>query len=114
MIFGGVYEVFSHGVYSMYMIYAFAFPLIGGALPAYAAVFSGKELHPGRASYNLWNSAVAAFTAGSILKGVLEIYGTTNSITAAYWVIGVIFAVSAVVLQLFGLRKRKINTEAAE
>ena len=32
-LFGAVYEVFSHGVYSYYMLYAFAFPLAGGALP---------------------------------------------------------------------------------
>lgn len=30
---GAVYEHFSFGVYSNFMIYAFAFPLIGGALP---------------------------------------------------------------------------------
>ncbi len=27
LLFGAVYELFSHGVYSMYMIYAFVFPL---------------------------------------------------------------------------------------
>lgn len=32
-LFGAVYEVFSHEVYSFYMIYAFAFPLAGGTLP---------------------------------------------------------------------------------
>lgn len=29
-LFGAVYELYSHEVYSFYMIYAFAFPLIGG------------------------------------------------------------------------------------
>ena len=32
-LFGAVYELFSHEVYSFYMIYAFAFPMVGGALP---------------------------------------------------------------------------------
>lgn len=30
---GAVYEHFSFGVYSYYMIYAFAVPLVGGTLP---------------------------------------------------------------------------------
>ena len=32
--FGAVYELFSHGVYAYGMLYGFAFPLLGGALPA--------------------------------------------------------------------------------
>ena len=32
-LFGAVYEIFSHEVYSYPMIYAFAIPLAGGALP---------------------------------------------------------------------------------
>ena len=33
MIAGAIYEHFSFGVYSYFMIYAFAIPLAGGALP---------------------------------------------------------------------------------
>ena len=33
-LFGAVYELFSHGVYSYCMIYAFAFPLLLGDIPA--------------------------------------------------------------------------------
>ena len=32
-LFGAVYEVFSHGVFSFYMIYAFAIPLCLGTFP---------------------------------------------------------------------------------
>ena len=34
--FGAVYETFSHEVYSYYMIYAFAIPLVLGTLPLLA------------------------------------------------------------------------------
>ncbi|MCD7777801.1 MAG: hypothetical protein LUH47_04780 [Clostridiales bacterium] len=95
MVFGGVYEYFSHEVYSFYMIYAFVFPLIGGAVLVYAALFLGKTLKTTRISFNLWNSAIAAFTAGSIMKGILDIYGTTNKIITLYPVIGVIAAAGA-------------------
>ena len=32
VLFGAVYEIYSHEVYSYYMLYAFAFPLVGGTL----------------------------------------------------------------------------------
>lgn len=33
ILFGAVYELFSHEVYSYFMLYAFVIPLGGGALP---------------------------------------------------------------------------------
>ncbi len=33
IVFAVIYESFSHQVYSGYMIFAFALPLVGGALP---------------------------------------------------------------------------------
>lgn len=47
-VFGFIYEMFSHEVYSAYMIFAFAIPLLAGAVPAfcfgyYAKRKSGKE-----------------------------------------------------------------------
>ncbi len=45
-VFGAVYEMFSHGVYSFYMIYAFAFPLICGMLPFLLLSFSLGNLSP--------------------------------------------------------------------
>lgn len=41
--FGAVYEIFSHGVYSYFMLYAFAFPLCGGVLPCF--LFAHTRLH---------------------------------------------------------------------
>lgn len=87
-LFGAVYEKFSHEVYSAYMIYAFLFPLAGGALPFFAlSLFSGRHL-PGRLPVNLYNSGIAALTVGSFFQGALEIYGTTNALVRIYWVAG--------------------------
>lgn len=33
-VFGAVYELFSHKVYSFYMIFAFMIPLLGGFVPS--------------------------------------------------------------------------------
>ena len=100
-----VYGLFSHGVYSYYMTYAFMIPLLGGALPhlimamrrADAAV--GGEAQAGRANIttakDIQLAFVATLTAGSLLKGVLDIYGTTNRLLIAYPVMAVLILAAA-------------------
>ncbi|MEA5051811.1 MAG: hypothetical protein VB021_10135, partial [Oscillospiraceae bacterium] len=85
--FGGVYEHFSHDVWSAWMVYAFAFPLAGGALPMFALALYGARL-PGRTARSLWACGLAALTLGSVMTGVLEIYGSTNGLIAVYWWVG--------------------------
>ncbi len=85
-IFGAVYELFSHGVWSCFMIGAFAFPLLLGAIPFFLMQKRGKPF-PRRAA-ELVHAGVAALTVGSILQGVLEIYGTSNPFMIVYWVAG--------------------------
>ena len=80
--FGAVYEHFSHEVYSYYMIYAFAIPLVMGALPY--SIMALKQYQPDRLFLNLWNCSIITFTVGNIFKGVLDIYGTTNSLLKVY------------------------------
>ena len=100
-----VYGLFSHGVHSYFMTYAFMIPLLGGALPHPIAAMR-------RADADTKNSAdepeehtesktkkgfaklfdvkdtqlaiIATLTAGSLLKGVLDIYGTTNRLLIVY------------------------------
>jgi hypothetical protein len=81
-LFGGGYEQFSHQVYSYYMIYAFALPLILGALPWALALGRGWRIPEGVPG--LWNAAVLTLTLGSVLRGVLDIYGTTSHLLFVY------------------------------
>jgi len=85
-LFGAIYELFSHGVYSYFMLYAFAIPLILGVLP-YAMLLL-LEKYPRNLFTNLWNTAIATLSVGSVFAGVLEIYGTTNSLIIVYPVAG--------------------------
>ena len=118
MIFGAVYEHFSFGVYSNYMIYAFAAPLVLGVLPF--LLFAIRKL--GRAAHSdltatdaeslssptaesLWHTGVATLTVGSVFKGVLDIYGTTSSLTPAYWIAGGALLLAALILSA-ALRSR--------
>ena len=155
-LFGAVYEIFSHGVFSFFMIYAFAFPLVLGAVPMLwmglriaksaeeketpmgfetdtaedlwfgpytAEEGAGTRLQrmgreeessdsvedsveyrlnsrenspeadrlfhlPGSLELTAWASGIAALTVGSIFRGVLDIYGTTNRLVIVYPVVG--------------------------
>ena len=108
-VFGTVYELFSHEVYSFYMIYAFAIPLLGGVLPfMLAAMFNTSEF-PGRLSLNLYNSGIAALTTGSIVNGVLEIYGTDNPLVYAYVFSGILFILAGIIVYMVQKRRIKNN-----
>ena len=92
--FGAIYEVFSYGVYSYFMLYAFAFPLVGGTLPYFLLAMYGGSARftkiklPTAISRCLYHCGIVTLTVGSIICGVLEIYGTTSYLTKYYWIVG--------------------------
>ncbi len=82
IIFAFVYEMFSFGVYSMNMILMFLYPLLLGALPCLL-------LH--KTAGRFWNDGILLLTGGSLLAGVLEIYGTSSSLTDMIRWLGIVF-----------------------
>jgi hypothetical protein len=84
-LFSAVYEHFSHGVYSNFMIFLFLVPLLGGVLPALLLRLLPRLRRPAAAARRLWNSAVAALTLGTCLTGVFEIYGAPSALVRVYW-----------------------------
>jgi hypothetical protein len=86
--FAAVYELFSHQVYSHFLIFAFLIPLFGGVLPYSLLSGSQRSKKPGILAQCLYNSGLATLTAGSIFQGILEIYGTTSHLSIVYWTIG--------------------------
>lgn len=99
LLFGAIYEYFSFGVWSGFMIYAFLFPLLLGFLPCYAAERRGRAEWTGPAS-EIWRSGVATLTVGSLFRGILDIYGTTNRIGTVYWVAGTALLTAGLLRQL--------------
>ena len=95
---GAVYEYFGRGVYSYFMIYAFAFPLVMGVVPY--SIMLMRDRAPDRVFLNLWNSAIAALCTGSVFAGVLAIAGYTNAKILIYQIAGFVLALAAVVSQL--------------
>ena len=108
-LFGAVYELFSHEVYSYFMIYAFAVPLMLGVMP-YALLLISRKV-PGRAALNLWNSGIAALSVGCVFRGVLEIYGTTNSLSVIYPVSGLLLLTAGLITGIVGLKRKQNNPD---
>lgn len=140
-LFGAVYEFFSHGVFSFFMIYAFAIPLAAGTFPLlWIALRTRKHIgneagrnndgwdddgmsiydlchnevetdidtpkrmfhFPGSVELNAWGSGIAAMTMGSIFRGVLDIYGTTNKLVIVYPVVGTVMMTFGLVSFIMG------------
>ena len=110
-LFGAVYEIFSHGVYSYFMIYAFAIPLVLGTLVYLAAAFLGKGA-PGEKAQLFYHPCVTALTVGCILKGVLDIYGTTSRLLIIYSIGAVFLLIICFIVSGFERRKRKDPEDA--
>ena len=92
-VFAQIYEYFSHGVYSNYMLYAFLIPFLGLALPSFL-LHSLKKTLPANSRF-LWQCGITTLTVGSIYKGILEIYGTNGYFEFPYLFIGVAFCIVA-------------------
>ena len=104
-VFAKIYGIFSHGVSSVFMSYAFLLPLSLIFLPKLLNLCTGNRLWNGSldteeeegkklflsslASF-LWKSGVAVLTVGSLYKGVLDIYGTSGSFEWVYRVVGIV------------------------
>lgn len=97
--FGLVCEHFSHGVFSGCMAFAFLIPLLGGAamlLPVFR-----------RRGTFLWRCGILTLTVGSLVRGALDIYGTTSRLCGIYWILGGGFLTLAVGEGLAASLRRK-------
>ena len=97
-IFSYIYEIFSHDVYSLYMMLSPLIPLILGVLVNYILYFINTNLKISNLNSNIHNSIVIALTLYCILNGVLEIFGTTNSLVYLYIYISILLAILNVIL----------------
>ena len=86
-LFGAVYERFSHEVYSYFMLYAFSIPLLLGVVVFFLLMKHGRA-YPNALTAALYHGGIAAMSLGSIVSGILEIYGTDHPLTRLYWILG--------------------------
>ena len=110
--FGAVYEIFSHGVYSYFMIYAFGFTLAGGTLPFSILALSKTKWYPNKLTYSFYHYGIATLTVGSIVRGVLDIYGTSNDLSNIYWWVGFAFILVSFCAAAADTIKRRKTTKS--
>lgn len=104
--FGAVYEHFSFGVYSNYMVYGFAVPLLLGALPALLFACSKRPPMISNLAKKLWRDGIAVLTVGSLFTGVIKIYGTDSNLCYVYAGAGVALLLAAACVALFARQLR--------
>ena len=91
-LFGAVYEHFSFGVWSFWMVYAFAPFLLGGL---WLLVLSSRRALPGDLFLALLEPGLVMLTLGSVLAGVVEIYGTENRLLPVLPIVGGVLVMAA-------------------
>ena len=98
LVFSMIYECFSHNVFSPFMVFAVAFPLLGGCIATELLKKLPAKHHPKRAAVTVYNWGLATLTVGSILRGVLDIYGTENPLLQYYAIVGIGLVVASLAL----------------
>ena len=109
--FSRIYEAFSFGETSVHMHYLFVVPLVGGIL---LTMFLKVLPQFSRISLNLWNSAIAIFTAGTLFRGIVNLSGRSTTLDAPYWYVGIAFAVLALLSIFINPIRLKKNVRTAE
>lgn len=105
VLFTLIYEKFSYGEYSWYMRLMFLYPLLGGA--GASLIFWNKRVNLW--SVRLWNSAVAVFTCGCLVHGIIVISGRSSLYGGYYWAVGGVLAAGAAVA--YGIAKMDLFKE---
>ena len=105
-LFGAIYEAFSHGVFSVYMGFAFLIPALAGA--AVFAILQKTGFEPGATARRLWHFGAATLTVGSLFRGVIDIYGTDSPYCAVYlWAGSALLLSGAICAAWRAVRRRR-------
>ncbi|MEE3487662.1 MAG: hypothetical protein VZT48_06125 [Bulleidia sp.] len=92
-----VYNHFGHGVHSRFMDLAFLIPLAGAVWYMILAMMKVKVV---KLSENLTFAGLSALTAGSLLKGILEIANTGSVYIRWFFLAGMVLCIMAFVSQI--------------
>ena len=100
-LFGFIYELNSHNVYSASMTFAWRYPLILGVAVYLAMRFIPTRRVPGILPASIYAFGVSMATVRSIFIGVIDIYGTTNkNMVTIYTILMHVFFGTGLVLYL--------------
>ena len=102
ILFIVVYECNAHYIISPFMVSAFVPFLIGWIV---WSVINKKNKKVSRSFVNCFNAANITLTAGLVMRGVLDIYGTSNELIWLYFIAGAILMIIAVFTGIFSKNK---------
>lgn len=77
------------------MTRAFLIPLVCGAFPSLELSLARLPL-PAKGSSRLWHFGIITLTIGSLVRGILDIYGTTNQKVTLYLIAGIVFLAASI------------------
>ena len=100
LVFGLIYTHFSHGVRSPFMTFAFLIPLAMCAVPAVCFLIRGSRSYPGRYARSIYRWACACFSVGSVLRGVVDIFGTASRYPLIYLAAGIVLLTVSVIFYI--------------
>lgn len=112
-LFDKVYALFGHGVTSAWMSNMYLFLLASGAavftlLKLFAPNITGCKGY--RLIYNLYNSGIAVFVNGMLLKGILEIAGGTSGLIRWFLYTGCGLIATAVIFLFMGMGRTTVES----
>ena len=111
IIFSTIYEFFSHQVYSIFMIGAFIVPLLAGVGINVIRWLVYKDIEISESALAICQCGVYTLTVGSIFKGILDIYGTTNSKGILFWYVGFLLIAIGGALEFIHYVKERSTTD---
>ena len=91
------------------MVFAVAFPLLGGVLVYELLGVFPERFLPSVWSLNLYNAGIATVTIGSIMKGIFDIYGTYSRWIRFYALLACLLVCGGGIM--WGVRCIRILTE---
>ena len=103
LVFSSIYGIFSHGVHSPFMTFAFVWPLFLCAVPALAFLYIRQIPGPGVLSSLFWHTGTAAVTVSSLLRGIFEIAGNSSVYQTALMIAGLLFLAGGLILYMAGI-----------
>ena len=109
--FSRIYEALSFGETSVHMHYLFALPLVGGII---LAILLKVLPYFSRISLNLWNSAIAIITTGTLFRGIVNLSGRSTTLDAPYWYVGIGFVILALLSIFINPIRLKKNVRTVE
>lgn len=102
-VFAIVYECFSKGIISFWMLGMPLFPFFLGIVPA--LIFEKLNRSVFDWALQLWNCGVITLTVGSMLNGIFEIFGTYFDMFNLFMICGSFLLIAGAAVHIVKFRK---------